>query len=1627
MSKRSASLVRKRLGIVLLALVFLLEGLGIPLNAHAWSDEAVVEVLADEVVAPGIAYREIRVQDGETKNVLHALYADVQRSDVRIITAHAKDKVRYNETLSRQIQREIFKGVHVVGGINGDGFYIGGALYSLGPQVKDGAVVTGYFAPTWMFFGVEEDGRPFISRQVRFWGRMEVRPASEGQATAAREPFGLDVDGVNRDVDAYSNALLVLTNQYNELETVQTSQSDAVLVLVEGAGDRAQLGAALEGRVREVRSGSGTKSLTFTNGQLVLAARGEKATLLASLAPGDAVRLTFGVRDEAAGRERHLREGIAGYFTMLVEDGQVSSMVYETGGHTHPRRPRTGIGLTADGKVIALTVDGDAPSYGISDGMNLEEFAKAMQRLGAVVAVNLDGGGSTTMAARRFGSSEVTVVNRPGDGSERANANSILFVTLAERAPDVGRVVLDPKEVVLYTGSEQRFDVKVADAVGHPLRPDLFRVQWRTEGDVGRVDEAGVFHAGARPGEGEVVARIEGAEGRARVRVVDRVAELRIREQGPIAVENGARKTFHLEAFDDAGRPVVIGNAAAAWRVEGEIGSVDGEGVFTARTDGERRGRVVARVGEREAAVEVVVGRKRMVFEDFEHGDNSRWAVSGFVGGVGEISEEQAKGGSRSMKITYDYSRWTRVYNGTINLVPQGEWRHAEAYTTHIRPKKFALWVYGDGKAPWLRVRLKDGLGQIRTYDLASRIDWTGWKYVDVAIPEDVPLPITFDYIYMVETNKNAPNVRSTVYFDDLQFVYAEDDEECVKPPSVTSFSPSAGTLYTGEVTFEVRIAGACAPVDKESIVFRLDGRDLPFEVVEERGFAVAVRASAAGLAEGRHTVYLSARDTAGNAMNPAYEKVFAVDLSPDVDPPEISQLLPVDGSVVRTPTPRLSARVVQRKSGVDREGIAFILDGVRYAPTSYDEASGIAYLIPPEPLADGEHTLRVSARSRNGLEVPEDRVPEVRFTVQAVPQPRDPRHYTISLWSDTHATGFGPYFAHLINRDESELVIQNGDLVDLDTPAQWAIGDAHAAMIQKPQIFSPGNHEAMNTGSLTNYYRRFGPAIYTLRYGNALLISLNTAFGQSITASDPTQFDYLERVLQGEATADDVEQVILFTHNPTWDTFGTKHEMLYADAVHLEKILGEFKRAHPEKAVTAVFGHLHAAQTWEKDGVRYIINGDGALKRYVWPEWGGILAYTKLHISGNDFDFAFVPLVRRISVVDEALLRGEMKIPAGAERRLRLYGDFSLLTSNYILPLNVPNAVNPFESHVEVRWSSSDPEVAEVDASGTLRAKREGTAEITARVANTSTTFRVRVVDPASVRPLLLRIAPETAEVGGDPLAFQLTAIDAHENAFAVDSRWAEWRLEGDLGAIRDGVLFPERRWEDVRGRVVATFQGKEAAAEVTVKAKPRPARIEVQPSTLELLPGTSQPLHVSLYDEQGNRLPLGEYALFAESFDPQVATVEGGVVTAHRTGKTRVRVGVEGLEGVEAVLPVAVTPFAGMPEVPPVNPVPPVVPPTLPKVPQVNPVPPVVPPTLPKLPGSAAPPFSPLNPLNPALPSTSPQSGSFPSSSPGRNPESNWPFASHPFVWEGSRTSSAEGSPEPIGCIPRSFLRTP
>jgi len=84
------------------------------------------------------------------------------------------------------------------------------------------------------------------------------------------------------------------------------------------------------------------------------------------------------------------------------------------------RGPRTAFGIDKDGRYIILVVDGRQNFYSV--GLTLTELAYTMQHLGAVNAVNLDGGGSTAMAVRD------QVVNHPSDGMERSVSNALLVM-----------------------------------------------------------------------------------------------------------------------------------------------------------------------------------------------------------------------------------------------------------------------------------------------------------------------------------------------------------------------------------------------------------------------------------------------------------------------------------------------------------------------------------------------------------------------------------------------------------------------------------------------------------------------------------------------------------------------------------------------------------------------------------------------------------------------------------------------------------------------------------------------------------------------------------------------------------------------------------------------------------------------------------------------------------------------------------------------------------------------------------------------------------------------------------------------------------------------------------------------
>ena len=125
------------------------------------------------------------------------------------------------------------------------------------------------------------------------------------------------------------------------------------------------------------------------------------------------------------------QEAVGG-FPILLRNGELVPGLDSAGGARFGpvRHPRTAVGIDEDGRRLWLVVvDGRQPGY--SEGMTLRELALLLQELGAVEALNLDGGGSTAMvlAPERRGSrrAALRVVNRPSDQTgERAVGNALV-------------------------------------------------------------------------------------------------------------------------------------------------------------------------------------------------------------------------------------------------------------------------------------------------------------------------------------------------------------------------------------------------------------------------------------------------------------------------------------------------------------------------------------------------------------------------------------------------------------------------------------------------------------------------------------------------------------------------------------------------------------------------------------------------------------------------------------------------------------------------------------------------------------------------------------------------------------------------------------------------------------------------------------------------------------------------------------------------------------------------------------------------------------------------------------------------------------------------------------------------
>ncbi|MCX4967733.1 phosphodiester glycosidase family protein [Streptomyces sp. NBC_00654] len=626
------------------------------------------------------------------------------------------------------------RGRRTVAAINADFFDINETGAPLGPGIKDGRAVHSPAPGIHRAVGIGPQSAGRIL-ELYFEGTLTL-PSGE-HPLAAFNAANVPAQGVGAYTSAWGSADRGLT-------------VDAAVPVAEAV--------VREGKVVSVSDTPGTGPVP--DGTTVLVGREAGAALVTALRPGDPVALAHRARTDGGPVPRTA----VGGRELLVVDG--TSQNHDGEGNNTPA-PRTAVGFSKDGRTMqVVTVDGRQADSG---GVTLTELGLMMRRAGSYSALNLDGGGSSTLVAREPGSDTLQVENSPSDGSERTVPNG-----LALTAPDgSGRLKGFRVETRTPAGAAPGTDPVRG---GHPDRvfPGLSRSltaagydetygpaagapRWGTSPAAGRVDSHGLFTA-RRSGSTEVTARRGAAHGSIRLTVLDELARIEPTTRRVGLADAKATGTFGFVGLDAHGTSAPVEPRDIELDYDHTLFDIrdNGQGSFEVRSrTGGGAGRITATVAGATTVLAAGVGLTEQAVAAFD--DAAAWKFSQ-ARADGSLAATPEGHTGTGLKLTYDFTRSTAT---------------RAAYATPPapvavpgQPQSFRLWVKGDGKSAWPTLHLKDAAGSDQLLR-GPYITWTGWRQITFAVPQGVAMPLSVHRFYLAETAA-ARQYTGGIVIDDL-------------------------------------------------------------------------------------------------------------------------------------------------------------------------------------------------------------------------------------------------------------------------------------------------------------------------------------------------------------------------------------------------------------------------------------------------------------------------------------------------------------------------------------------------------------------------------------------------------------------------------------------------------------------------------------------------------------------------------------------------------------------------------------------------------------------------------------------------------------------------------------------
>ncbi len=427
-----------------------------------------------------------------------------------------------------------------------------------------------------------KDGTAFLS-----WLEIKTELKTETQT--------IPIDNINKY--RLASRIYMMTDDYYADTRANGWGVDVVIGSIEG---KLAIGDSVTGIVEDVDYHDGSVPIPKGKYVISLHADGDEELYrqLESLQVGEQVTITNYAVNCPEGLWETAEYATGSVGGVLIKDGKQTDL-------DDSAAPRTAVGIKADGSVVFYTIDGrQSGSYGV----RLATLAKRMLELGCVDAINMDGGGSTSVNGIYPGNSQSAILNSPSDGALRPVSNFFALINKKKPQGDVAKLHLYPYGGMYLTGASQTFTVKATDSAGYAVTAPG-DVSYQIEGDAvfegnhkvtfGTEDVYITVNSGAissdrrfyravqTPDEIKVYGEVSG----------NHITSLSVKTESTASLTAQARHHYQDVTADDS---------CFTWSVSEHLGTIDQEGTFTAgKFSG--KGTITVSAGERTISIPVTV------------------------------------------------------------------------------------------------------------------------------------------------------------------------------------------------------------------------------------------------------------------------------------------------------------------------------------------------------------------------------------------------------------------------------------------------------------------------------------------------------------------------------------------------------------------------------------------------------------------------------------------------------------------------------------------------------------------------------------------------------------------------------------------------------------------------------------------------------------------------------------------------------------------------------------------------------------------------------------------------------------------------------------------------------------